>query len=479
MPKYLYLMVCLWLLPSGVLSQVFPKDGATVNYRIVGFIGSSLRGATDYKLEIARGNYNSDAEFNAHVVVSLSGKSERIIAEVPSFGEKYTWRLSASGGKPAVVTKGILCHFNTGFVPEVDSNLIRLRILSHATAFKDAYVFLDNTKVLYDMKGKPVWYLPKLSWLADVAVLRDLKLSCAGTITFLGNDMPYEIDYSGNLLWKAPNNGKVSGDTSEYYHHEFTRLTNGHYMVLGNEPGDACGTVIEYDKAGNVLWYWKGYDYFKTSGVLDYLATNNINPDVHGNSFYFDEKNKIIYLSYRNISRIVKIKYPDGVVVSSYGEQYRPGVPMQGNGLFCNQHACKRSQIGCLFLFNNNGCNPGYNPKVKILKEPANDSGGLKKIWEYECNIADGYAKVCPSGGNVMELKDHSLFVSMGGAYGRVFIVTMDKKELWSAVAEAWLQEQNKWVPMSHYRASIIEDGNQLSKLIWYHEFDKPELLSE
>ncbi len=29
--------------------------------------------------------------------------------------------------------------------------------------------------------------------------------------------------------------GAVSGDTEEHFHHEFTRLHNGHYMVLGNE----------------------------------------------------------------------------------------------------------------------------------------------------------------------------------------------------------------------------------------------------
>ncbi len=168
----------------------------------------------------------------------------------------------------------------------------------------------------------------------------------------------------------------------------------------------------------------------------------------------------------------MKIKYPEGTVLNAYGEVYKPGVPENGNGMFCGQHACKYSQIGCLFLFNNNGCNQGQTPRIKILKEPVNERDVIKKIWEYECSGDEQYPKEDLTGGNVMELPDGSIFVCMGGAYGKLFIVNKDKKVLWSGISEKWNAEENKWIPIVQYRASIITDRKQLERLIWNTELD-------
>ena len=41
--------------------------------------------------------------------------------------------------------------------------------------------------------------------------------------------------------------------------------------------------------------------------------------DVHENAFFFDEKNKVIYISFKYISTIIKLKYPEGIVLNTYG----------------------------------------------------------------------------------------------------------------------------------------------------------------
>lgn len=38
----------------------------------------------------------------------------------------------------------------------------------------------------------------------------------------------------------------------------------------------------------------------------------------HENSFFFDDKAKVIYLSLRNINSILKIKYPEGTILQIY-----------------------------------------------------------------------------------------------------------------------------------------------------------------
>ncbi len=381
--RFRVILPLLLLLSSFVQSQVFPKEGSSLNYRIVGF-SFPAKSVYSYILQIALGNYNDEAVFEKNISQSLSAKENRVLVELPSFKQQYTWRVVTSENNSFV--KGELHHFSTGYIPDVDSNVARLRILSHAEKYKDAYVFLDFSKVLYDMEGHPVWFLPHSANLRfDDKAVRDLKLTQFGTITFVsGGKDAYEINYDGEILWKAPNNGAVSGDTTEHYNHEFTRLSNGHYMIAGTQytwldqpgPGGApvpptvpgttptsgpvknppganvpqpnppmpnpgpggqapattgdpskmrhrmnpilpMGTIMEYDEKGNLVWSWKSTSYFRGSDVLNYMGKNN-RPisDIHQNSFFFDEKEKVIYASYRNISRLLKIKYPEGTVIN-------------------------------------------------------------------------------------------------------------------------------------------------------------------
>jgi len=236
------------------------------------------------------------------------------------------------------------------------------------------------------------------------------------------------------------------------------------------------GTIIEYDEHGNVAWSWKSADYFRRSDIYYHFEHGRPNPTAHENSFYFDEDSKIIYLGFRNISRVLKIKYPEGIVLNSYGEEFKADVPESGNGLFCRQHSVRRSDDGYLYLYNNNMCASGGGlPQIIKMKEPAPGSGQLKKIWEYDCTIdglsADNHSTYrFPSGGNVIELQDRSLFVNMSSVYSKVFIVSNKKDVLWSAIPEKWNPAQKRWDMVYQYRASIIDQPDDLENMIWQSE---------
>lgn len=490
-----FVIFFLFIYPFALKSQILPLEGSSLNYRIIGFSAPLLSHTENYQLEIALGYYNTEDSFKKNIIKTFSAKNNKIIAEVPLFGKEYTWRAKYVGAHSSNIT-GDLHHFSTKMNPCVDTSLFRLRILKNAEEYKDAFVFLDDSKVMYDMKGNPVWFLPPVDGIQITP--RDIKLSPEGTITLLFNP-PYEVNYNGAVLWKAPMKGVVSGDYNENCHHEFTRLKNGHYMVLGIEymlwkqdapyPQDTIpfnptstdsvykktpfGTIIEYDEKGNVVWSWKSSRYFRTSD-LKYFRTDQGSDivDAHENAFFFDEKNKFIYVSFKNISRIIKVKYPEGTVVSSYGENYKPGVPQKGNGLFCGQHACNISRKGYLYMFNNNICNTGELPKITVLEEPHSSKDSLKKIWEYECTIegvseSERKAQRFISGGSVQELPDGSIFACMNGTYSKIFIVNPDKKILWSGLAEKWNANEKKWEMSGQYRSYIVYDKEKLEQLIW------------
>jgi hypothetical protein len=357
---------------------------------------------------------------------------------------------------------------------------------------------------MYDMNGRPVWYMPTIDGLNNESLrdVRDMKLSPQGTITFLLNNIPYEINYNGEVLWKGPDDGRISGDTSEHYHHEFTRLNNGNYMVLGTElakwklPDSVSrtllqdgrtiydstehawymklefGTIIEYNANKEPVWTWRSVNYFRASDVQSKINGNLRSRDVHENSFFFDERSKIIYVSFRNISRILKVQYPQGNVINAYGDKYNnAGVAENKNNLFCNQHSVKRSSNGHLYLFNNNFCNKGAVPKIVIVEEPNDGKSDLKKIWEYDCPMEGGatFARVpFASGGNVLELADHDMFASVtNDVYADIFIVSADKKILWSAIPEKYNLVEVNWDPLFQYRASIITSRKEFNSLLW------------
>jgi len=488
------------LVPYQLRSQILPQEGSKLNYRIIGFSVPVLPDASKYKIEVAIGDYNSVDSFTKNICCSAVSDSNKIIAEVPSFGSQYTWRIIYENKRKTIKNSGFY-HFTTQMNPHVDTTKLRLSILQPAEAYQDAYVSVDAGGVLYDMNGQPVWYIPDTNGINGNVL--GMKFTAQGTITFLFKDA-YEINYNGDIVWKAPNKGIVSGDTvvGEFFHHAFTRLPDGNYMVSGIQllmcksisTADTSylltsankalrdgyhmgkfGTLIEYDEKGNIIWSWKSSNYLIGSD-FDYYESridSNKRFDPHDNAFFFDQKNKCIYLGFRNLNRIMKIEYPSGKVLAIYGDNFKPGVHGSGEHLFCNQHSISRSQDGYLYIFNNNSCCLKDSlPAIVMLQEPVSPTDTFKKIWEYTCTVEGDNTRIFGSGGNAIELPDRSIFACMGSEYSKMFIVNRQKKILWSALPERLMEPDNKWVPIKQFSADIIS-RKDLEKLIWNAETTK------
>ena len=232
------------------------------------------------------------------------------------------------------------------------------------------------------------------------------------------------------------------------------------------------GKITEYDASGKTIWSWSSADYFRNSDIMANRDQNGLFAvDVHENSFFFDPVENVVYLSFRNVSRVLKVKYPAGEVLNTYGNAFEKGVKEMGNDLFCYQHCCGRMQNGNLYLFNNNDCHLPDLPKIIIMKQPATASGKLKKVWEFPCNVypstvAENKKRFKP-GGNIIELPDHSLFSSVSCAFTAVFIVDQNKKVTWCGIPEFYEEPAKKWVMKYQYRASIIKSRKELERLIW------------
>jgi hypothetical protein len=508
MPKICSVLVLLLLLTNKLGAQLHPREGDSLNYRLIAFIvpsggerkmARSYDAGARYTLQVATGTYDNDSAFNAHIDVTRESKENVIMAKVAQFSTAYTWRV-AYKPKNGAVQPGPLRHFTTRRPIETIGGSTRLRVTRSAQKYADAYVMLDHNKSLYDMNGELLWFLPDIKGVTDRASLRDLKISPRNTITFLIDMMAYEINWDGDILWKAPDNGKVNGEKKEYYHHEFSILSNWHYMVMGNQallcklpapenkyelpticknqskPDSASklyrklqfGTLIEYGPKGDVLWSWKSAEHYADKRLKDYLKLAGISEyALHDNAFYFDERNKEIYISCKNFSAILKVKYPQGNITAIYGSKFVPGSEAVADTLFCAQHNIMKGADGSLYLFNNNNCNFGEAPKIVKLREPTRKGEGVTKIWEYPCPLEGANTEKAASarittGGSVYELPDGSIFTSLCSPYASVFIVSPEKEILWSAIPELLSKAEGRWVLLPQYRASIITDPRKI-----------------
>lgn len=499
-------------IPAVTEAQVVPHENDTLNYLVTGLSFPQRAHEGLFKLQIAVGHFTEEKSFNKHIIQTLELKDTKTIIRVPSFGGRYTWQVTGTG-KDKKPFRTDFYHFCTGNSPDVDTSLVRLQVTQKAGKYRDAYVFLDGNRAMYDMDGNPVWYLPNFpDKIRANSQLRDMKVTNSGTITFILDGKAFEVDYSGKILWEGSNGRKRFGDSIEGYHHELTKLSNGHYMVLAFEPmvrqyrfptdsngkrirftdstrhpamrfGNNTphyGIIMEYDENGKRIWEWRGASFFHNYDLEYYKKPNGMPEfDTHQNSFYFDEKNNAIYVSYRNISQLLKVSYPSGKVTRIYGKlsYYLDSMELHS---FCGQHSIKLSADGNIYVFNN-GCGPVVNPEIVMFKQPVSDDDSLRKIWEYKCPVevvnrttikATNAALLnkrysFSSGGNVMELPDSSFFVSTNEPYNKVFIVSWDKKLLWCAESEKWYTKTNSWMPLSQYRASIIANPEQMEQLIW------------
>jgi hypothetical protein len=473
-------------------AQLFPRDGNKLCYRLIGFSFPACPGAIKYKIEVAKGTYDSEGEFTKHVVTSVVTTTNKIIKEVPSFGCDYTWRIiSILPNNRANQTA--FHHFSVKMTPDVDPEVTRLKITKDAETYKDAYIFVDGNRAMYDMKGNPVWFLPGSEKEDNKAVAtRDLKITPYGTITFFTGGHPYEINYNGKILWQYTN-----PNVAMIMHHEFTRVNNNHFMTLVYEDSsghsmpmlpdsiahymyDSSGffrstrysNLIEFDENGRPVWQWNGLQYERNSDIRlrKTVDCSKLDYDLHENAFFFDEKNKVIYLSIRNISRILKIKYPEGTLLNTYGITYKAGLNLLDGDLFCGQHSVKHSPDGYMYLYNNNSCNKSMPTIVKLQDTPPGKNE-RNKIWEFPIPIEKEGMDVIGtsrfiSGGSVTELPDKSMLVIMGLPYTKTFIVNKNKKVVWSALPEKYDPATKKWGYSDQYRVCLVS-RKEVEQLIW------------
>jgi Arylsulfotransferase (ASST) len=457
--KRKFLLLLLLMKVNWLLATVQPADNAILNYTQVMFEFDEQEGADLYQLIVYRPGDIGKRKIAVHSLAWL-------VKDGLAFGESYQWYYTASrNGK--VIFKSNIFSFSIAADFLVDDSKFRYNVLSKKKgAYQDNLIVIDYLGVAINRSGQPVWYMPfDSSRYLKAPQYRNMQMTAQGSFTFLKGDQCYEKNREGNMVWGAPNDGAVSGDATEQYHHDFEKRPDGSYMACSyqyeNMPGYfdttlTCrvryNTVIQYN-AGKVAWQWNEKDHISKAelfrlagpGVTDIAGT-------HMNGFSFDDKNNTAVFSFRNNNTLLWINRQNGKVL------YRlAGDDTLNSGIqFAGQHSPELTGNGDLLVYNNNNAAtvrsslPQY-PKILLLGAPARNKPPQKK-WEYECKMKEhpegwagkeGYAGMLPNG---------NVLVCIGGG-NKIFEVTRSKKIVWEMNCTMFSNEKDGWLPFSNYRS--------------------------
>jgi len=426
---------------APALAERIPADGARLTRTHLLFELDPIPGAEGYLVQVGD---DEAAEPFAHPLLELRTATLTARSESFRFGRSYRWRYAAldAAGRPGDF--GGSFQFSILTSPLVDRGRFRVRV--RGPERPPGVILLDHARVAVNGEGHPVWFLPENEELFPArALVRDLKLSPAGSLTLLTRDNALELDLDGAVRWRAPRIATPGPGERGMYHHDLKRLANGHYMVLYFEvvprqvPGEAeprelhYDGIVEFDREGRTLWTWSARDYVSDADIFGRERVRGM----HMNAFDADPGGRYVYGGFRDLSRIVKIDRESGAVVDSWGDRMPSGEARSGQGLFANQHDCVLAGDGTIVVYNNNRATDEEAPSGIVRFRPGSKGGEAKVVWRWEVPESEGLARKARAGGSVVLLPGDEGYLLNMGAVNHLFVVSPEGRVRWEALVES------------------------------------------
>ncbi len=452
-------------------AQISPAPHAKLNHTQIMFEYAAVAGANQYLIQLIEDTVGSSFQ---HPLLQQKDSSTATLISGLHFGKKYLWRY-----------KGNISHKWQGpFGFEIAGDLVsaknkfKIKIQQSDTLAKGLIV-LDYARCIINRSGEPVLYLKPESEIDEEP--RDFRLNKTGTITYMLSSKIAECDLNSNTLWQK---NSASDEAQEAFHHYFKRLPNGHFMTLSSknswlkipavyldsviesqyiieqrEDGKYAsvefGTILEYNKAGEIVWSWNAESYFKADDLFAPRSTRHAITYEHGahlNAASLDMNNEFVYAGFRNISRVIKINKKTGEVVSSWGDKMPGGEAKEGDGFFYLQHDANILNDSNIAVYNNDDFAAKDKPSsVVVFTQPIVGQPSVIS-WKYDCVFDHNQSDKSYKFGNVDELPNTNFLVCMG-TNGRVFEVTRNKQIVWNCTLENAEQKDTDKNAFPIYRA--------------------------
>jgi len=334
---------------------ISPANGSQLSTIHVMFEFDDIYGADQYDLSVFTGNDAGNRDKQKMVIRSQSKNLSILITEGLAFGNNYSWTFNAIK-KGKLIYTSPLYRFSILASPRTDGYLFRQETNGIFTSHNDL-LLIDHPGMAINRQGKPVWFLPLENDSLNKLVIRDLNFSPSGTITYLTSSGAYEKDLYGNLLWKGPDDGRISGISKEDYHHQFTKLADGSFIVCGftyrpEQRASAASaprfnTIIHYNADSSIRWHWDELKSMKNDPLFKQYAANS--GGGHLNGFAIATGQQRIFLSFKNLSDVWVLNTATGLFEASIKQNL-----LQGTADFQQQHGPFLTAANEILIYNNN-----------------------------------------------------------------------------------------------------------------------------
>jgi hypothetical protein len=478
-------------------AQLSPAPGAKLSYTQVMFEYEHVSGADHYVLQLTEDT--AGASF-LHCLTDRVVPNTASRVDDLSFGRKYKWRYAGITGRDTVWRGPYTFEIERGLMQQL--NLFSVAVTINDSSNARGLIIDDATSTISDRRGRTVWYMPRMNWqfvtskrsvtedsLMSVVqyieirpIIYDLRLTPWGTITYMTDSALVESDLNGKTLWtkKVIDQGPDLGEDN--YNHVFMRSPDSHYWTIGKQvwkkiPAEDTtrvdrylrrefhgqwyrrvefGTVLEYDRTGQLVWSWNSRKYFDPDGS----AGPESSPELaaHINALSVDRTDSFVYVGFRDISRIIRIHKRSGRVVDSWGAKMPWGVGAMHHLDMHQQHDASILSDNTILVYNNNDY-PRQDSVPSVLIFSPQDSGRI--VWKYNIALDHSLRRKSRTGGNADQLPGGDILVCTGTP-NLILEVNRNKKVVWQAEVRA------KDIPGYNYSHRLYR-AHYTSSLYPYH----------
>ena len=418
--KLLY--ICL----TFVFSNEFtPIQNANLNYIHSRLTWPQIPQASHYELII-----NDSISFIQFDV----NKNSHILTDFLNWGGQYSWSVCGYDQNNLVIECFNNNFFSISELPDYYPDNVNLVYLDDG--YHQGLNLLDfdglGFSVILDKFGNPIWFVDKNNFNPPKILTTQLLKS--GNFIGFGAGNGYEINIDGEILFQTPNEFGV--------HHDFKKHENSYFLLDGLIESHPCpepcpdnlpedinwlgDRFIQISNYGELIWEWNSFDYIDLNDFnplyLDRLSINYSEDDTmdwtHSNSIFYN--NGKVYISVRNLSRILKIDYESKNLDWHIGEEdFMNQIYFNNSIEFSQQHSVKELSNGNILFFDNHTfLDPEISRCTEFTYDEVTDS--LHLVWEYilpnnlfsgsrgECNRLDNGNTLINVGrtGNIIEVNN-------------------------------------------------------------------------
>ena len=386
-----YLLIILSCISFAISQDFIPSQNQTLNYTQIFFKWPQINNSSSYQLYFD--GQQSDYEITKNSVV-VNGFD---------WNTSYSWNVCGLTETGSIIDCYDEINFTIRGLPTNYPANVDILVLNESE-YSQGVTLLDyeslGFSVVLNQNGEAIW-------IADNSNFNNSKIWSTqflsnGHIAGFGPGTGYELNLDSDIVFQTDENFEI--------HHQFYKTKNNSYFFIEAEVQyhpcpEECepeypdiipwqgDKFVEIDSVGNILWEWSSFDYLSLNEYDPYWVERYMiqwdfggNPNfdwTHSNSVYFEEEEGIVYVSIRNLSRIIAIDYSTKDILWHIGNsEFMENIFFENNFGFSHQHSAQITENKNLLFFDNGRFNnPELSRCVEIEIDALNQNATL--VWEY------------------------------------------------------------------------------------------------